>query len=151
MKARTLILVVILLLATFVLFAGKKISIEEAYGTWVNSDYNEKGQFAKEIDHPDGTYDLYQRLTDTEPTWIGEKTIKDSWYDKEGNLWIKWTIFWDEEKSSYKRAVGGGGTYYGLFKFSDSGKVRESVRSAQDHPDEMSPIAGNYAIHYRQE
>ena len=33
MKTRTLISVLILLLATFVLFAGKKISIEDTYGT----------------------------------------------------------------------------------------------------------------------
>ncbi len=81
---------------------------------------------------------------------IGEKTIIGSWYDKEGNLWIKWTIFWEEERSSYKEPVGGDLYSYGLFKFSDSGKTRESVRSAQDYPDEMSLIAGNYAIHYRQ-
>ncbi len=151
MKTRTLILVIIFLVVISVLFAGKKISIEDTYGTWVNADYNTKGQMAKEIDYPNGTYAEYQQLTDTEPTWIGEKTIIDSWYDKEGNLWIKWTIFWDEEKSSYKKVVGGGGPWYGLFKFSDSGKVRESVRSNKDYPDEMSPIGGNYAIHYRQE
>ena len=146
-----LILVIILLFTVSVSFAGGKISIDDIYGTWVNADYNEKGQYAKEIDHPDGTYDCYQKLTDTEPTWIGEKTIIDNWYDKEGNLWIKWTIFWEEERSSYKQPVGSNPNSYGLFKFSDSGKVRESVRSNKDYPDEMSPIGGNYAIHYRQE
>ncbi len=151
MKSRMLILVIILLFTVSVSFAGGKISIEDTYGTWVNADYNEKGQYVKEIDHPDGTYDLYLKLTDTEPTWIGEKTIIDSWYDKEGNLWIKWTIFWEEERSSYKQPVGSNPNSYGLFKFSDSGKVRESVRSNKDYPDEMSPIGGNYAIHYRQE
>ena len=151
MKTRMLILVIILLFTVSVSFAGGKISIEDTYGTWVNADYNEKGQYVKEIDHPDGTYVLYLKLTDTEPTWIGEKTIIDSWYDKEGNLWIKCTIFWEEERSSYEREVGGQSTSYRLYKYSDSGKVRESVWSYQDYPDEMSPIGGNYAIHYRQE
>jgi hypothetical protein len=36
MKVRTLISVIILLLATFVLFAGKKISIDETYGRYGN-------------------------------------------------------------------------------------------------------------------
>ncbi len=80
MKTRTLISVLIFIMAVLVIaescatgqraHVNKKISIDETYGTWVNSDYNEKGQYAKEVDHPDGTYDLYQKLTDPEPMWI---------------------------------------------------------------------------------
>ncbi|HUT65974.1 MAG TPA: hypothetical protein VMZ05_07470 [Spirochaetota bacterium] len=150
MKTRTYLSIFILLVAVLVLFAGKKISIEDTYGTWVNADYNEKGQMAKEIDHPDGTYDRYPKLTDTEPTWIAEKTITGSWYDEEGNLWVKCTYFFEEERSSFQYEEGSLLTYYGVYKFSDSGKIRESVWSVQGYPDEMSPIAGNYAIHYRQ-
>jgi hypothetical protein len=144
-------LVIVVLLAVSVSFAGDKISIDDIYGTWINADYNTKGQMAKVIEHPDGTYDRYLKVTDPEPTWIAEKTITGSWYDEEGNLWVKCTYFFEEERSSYQREEGGKITYYGLYKFSDSGKVRESVWSVQDYPDEMSPIGGNYEIHYRQE
>jgi hypothetical protein len=142
--------VISFLLAVSVSFAGDKISIDDIYGTWVNADYNTKGQMAKVIAHPNGIYDYYLKTTDPEPNWIGEETITGSWYDEEGNLWIKCEMFFEEERSSYKLAVGSTPYSYELYKFSDSGKVWEKVSSSQDYPDEMSPIAGNYAIYYRQ-
>jgi len=140
MKTRAFVLTIVLLIAVPLSFADDKISIDDIYGTWVNPDYNEKGQYAKWVDHPDGTYELYSVMDYPEPTYTGKETITGSWYDKEGNLWVRWT---------YLNTVGEFG--YGLYKFSDSGKVRESVWSESDYPDEMSPIGGNYSIHYRQE
>ena len=141
MKTRILLLVLMLLFGISVSFAGDKITIEDTYGTWINSDYNEKYGRAKEIHHPDGTSEWYGKITNTEPGYTLKYTITDSWYDKEGNLWITYTWFSIEEGTSG----------YIIHKFSDSGKVREKVSSSQDYPDEMSPIAGNYSILYRQE
>jgi len=139
MKARMLLSVIILLLVFSLSFAGDKITIEDTYGTWINSDYNEVYKPAKSIYHSDGTYELYSKVTDTKPAVTGKNTITDSWYDKEGNLLIK--NIWVEV----------GSTGYGIIKCSDSGKVREYVWSGADYPDEVSPIAGNYWIQYRQE
>jgi hypothetical protein len=140
MKVRTLISVIILLLATFVLFAGKKISIDETYGKWVNSDYNEKGQMAKTINNPDGTCELYKKDTDTEPAWIWKYTVTDSWHDRKGNLWVKSTFVTEET----------GFSGYILSKYSKDGTAWENVWSAADYPAEMSPIAGTHSILYRQ-
>jgi hypothetical protein len=142
MKTRVLSLVVTMIFVVSISFAEDKITIEDTYGTWINSDYNVK-QYgrAKEINHPDGTAEWYYRVTDIEPGFTLKYTIKDSWYDKEGNFWIKCTFYTIEENS----------TSYMLFKFSNSGKIRESVWSGVKYPDEMSPIGGNYRIHYRQE
>jgi hypothetical protein len=148
MKTRTLIFVIVLLFALFVSFAGDKISIEDIYGTWVNSDYNENAYMGKAIEHPDGTYELFNKVTDTEPAWTRKEIITDSWYDKEGNLWISYTF---EEIYLYTVVDLPDFSGYGLYKFSDSGKVRENVWAQADYPDEMSPIGGNYSIHYRQE
>ena len=140
MKTRTLILVIIFLVVISVLFAGKKISIEETYGTWVNSDYNEKGQWAKVINNPDGTYALYNKDTETEPAWTGKYTVTDSWHDRKGNLWVKSTFVTDET----------GFSGYELSKYSKDGTTWENVWSAGDYPAEMSPIAGTHSILYRQ-
>ncbi len=140
MKTRTLILVLILIMALLVFFAGKKISIDETYGTWVNSDYNEKGQSAKTINNPDGTYEWYSKDTDTEPAWIGKYTVTDSWHDRKGNFWVKSTFV----------TVDTGFSGYILSKYSKDGTTWEGVWSALDYPDEMSPIAGEHSILYRQ-
>ncbi len=140
MKSRMLILVIILLFTVSVSFAGGKISIEDTYGTWVNADYNEKGQFAKVINNPDGTYEMYNKDTDTEPVWKDKYTVTDSWHDRKGNLWVKSTFVNDVT----------GLTGYKLSKYSKDGTTWENVWSAGDYPAEMSPIAGTHSILYRQ-
>ena len=142
MKTRMLVVLIALVLSESVSLSDDEITFEDTYGTWINSDYNtETYGRAKEINHPDGTAEWYYRVTDIKPCYTPKYTIKDSWYDKEGNLWIKCTFFTIEENT----------TSYMIFKFSNSGKVRESVWSGAKYPDEMSPIGGNYRIHYRQE
>jgi hypothetical protein len=131
----------ILLFAASLSFAGDKISIDDIYGTWVNSDYNEMAQFAKVIISPERMGEGYKIETDSEPSWIWEITVADSWHDSDGNLWIKWSIV----------TVDTGYKAYELNKFSRSGSVWEWVHSAGDYPTEMSPIAGTYSIHYRQD
>ena len=87
---------IVLFLAVSLSFGEDKISIDDIYGTWVNPDYNEKGQYAKIINNPDGTYEWYSKDTDTEPAWTGQHTITDSWHDRKGNLWVKSTLGSDQ-------------------------------------------------------
>jgi hypothetical protein len=44
-----LVLVIGLFLVESLSFAGDKISVNVIYGTWVNSDYNETGHYAKSL------------------------------------------------------------------------------------------------------
>jgi len=145
MKTGTLAVIVVLLLVVSLSFAGDKISIEDTYGTWVNSDYNEKAQAAKVVGNPDGTDLLYSKETDSEPAWTLESTVTDYWHDEEGNLWVKYTWVDKELEGSGYQSSG-----YTLSKYSNSGTVCENVWSYIDYPDEMSPIGGNYEIYYRQ-
>ncbi len=141
MKSRTLIFVVILIFATIVLFAGKKVTIDVIYGTWVNSEYNETGKDAKWIINPDGTYKAYRSEKDTDPAWTGNYTVTDSWHDRKGNLWIKRTF----DTVFLEDWIG-----YELSKYSNSGKVWEAVWQSSGYPTEISPLGGTYAIRYRQ-
>jgi hypothetical protein len=148
-KVRTLVLILILVFAELIIAGscatGKKtyISTNDALkklsGTWVNSDYNEKGQMAKVIINPDGTELGYDKETSTDYYYKEEFTITDTWYDPEGNLWIKsiWVNVFNESG-------------YELLKLSNSGKVMEIVWSSVDYPDELSPLAGTYGIYYHQ-
>ena len=140
MKTRTYLAIFILLVAVLVLFAGKKTSIEDTYGTWVNSDYNEKGQWEKIIINPDRTHAFYNKDTDPEPAYTGKYTAIDSWHDRKGNLWVKSTFVDDDTHD----------LAYVLEKISKDGLTMEWVWSMADYPAEMSPIAGTYAIYYRQ-
>ena len=142
MKARTFVLVILFCVAVSLSFAVDKISIDDVFGTWVNSDYNDElWKAGKKVTNPDGTDLAYGKETDTEPAWKTEFTIIDSWHDKEGNLFVKGTFVIKEENKS---------GYY-LDKLSNAGKVKETVWSQADYPDEVSPIGGIYEIYYRQE
>jgi len=140
MKIITMFLGIALLFAVSVSFAGDKITIEDIYGTWVNADYNEKGQMAIVVINHDGTLLGYDKETSTEYYFKNDFTITDNWHDPEGNLWIKHIWVNNEENESG----------YALHKLSNSGKVKETIWSQIDYPDEISPIAGTYEIHYRQ-
>ena len=144
MKIRTLFLVIILLFVISVSFAGNKITIEDTYGTWVNSDYNDKGIEAVAIMTSEGKIIRYNSEKDTEPYWTGNYTVVDSWYDSEGNLWLKRTF--DSDTHAREDFIG-----YELSKYSDSARVWEAVWKSSGYPTEMSLIAGTYEIRYRQE
>ncbi len=142
MKTRRLLSIFILLVAVLVLFAGKKISIEDTYGTWVNSDYSVSAEAEVIICNPDETVIGYSKATDTDIDWTLQYTITDSWYDDEGNLCVKYEGAVDRVQTSSH--------LYFLNKFSNDGTVWELVWSGVDYPTEMSRIGGNYTIYYRQ-
>ena len=143
MKTRTsLLMIALLLFAISLLFAEDAIFVDDIYGTWVNADYNEKGINAKVVINPDNTSQWYKRVTDTtDPDYEAAIVFTDSWYDEDGNHWIKFTTTW-----SFK-----GNTTYWLSMINESGTVWEKVQSGSDYPEELSPIAGTHSIFYRQE
>ncbi len=147
MKTRTLVLV-FLIMAVLIIFGScatgqkahvdKKMSIEDIYGTWISNT----ARFAKVILYDDGTWELYEKATDTEPIYTAKMTITDSWYDQEGNLWVKMIIVGKTGDTVH--------IAYDLDKFHKSGIVWESVWAENDYPDDLSTTAGKYNILYRQ-
>ncbi len=142
MKTRTLISVLILIMAVFVLLAGSSKK-EEYYGTWVNTDYDRSTLAirAKTIHNHDGTIIKYVSTSDTEPYEIGTFTIEDKWTDSEGNIWYK--ILYTETGQIISK--------FELSKISDNGTTLELVYSVIDYPTEIVPNDGINFIYYRQQ
>ena len=142
MKTRTFVLVISLLFAVTIAFAEDKIRIEDTYGTWINTDYNVSAPAEVIICNPDGTVIGYSKATDTDIDWKAQYTITDSWYDSEGNLFVKYEAPVDRVQQTSH--------LYFLNKFSNDGTVWEMVWSGVDYPTEVNRIGGNYTIYYRQ-
>ncbi len=139
MKTRTLISVLILIMAVFVLLAGGSKK-EEYYGTWVNTDYNTTYHNAKVIHNHDGTLIKYMSTSDTEPYKTATFTIEDKWTDSEGNIWYK--ILYTETEQIISN--------FELAKISDNGTTLELDFYIIDYPTEIDPNDGEYRIYYRQ-
>ena len=143
MKTILLVAVIILLFVVTISFAEDQIRIEDSYGTWVNPDYNIANPAEVIICKPDSTLSGYAKATDTDIDWTLQYTITDSWYDEEGNLFVKYEGALDfAQQSSHA---------YFLNKFSENGDVWEMVWSGVKYPSEVSLIGGSYSIYYRQE
>lgn len=135
------IVILVLLFPISVSFASDNIKIEDTYGTWVNTDYNTKVQFAKIICYADGAIAVYEKESDTEPKWIGKCVITNSWCDLNGNLWIKREVTYKLTGQIVKS--------YWLEKYCNDCTKREYVWSNLVCPTELSQQKDKYAIHYR--
>ena len=98
MRAKKLVYVIILLLflAPIILAQDyeKEFPVEDAMkafcGTWFADGY---GTF-KDIWNPNGTYEWYNSIIDTEPAYKGTFKIEKAWLDNEGNIWFTvWRSF----------------------------------------------------------
>ena len=149
MKARTLVSILILILAVLVIAGScatnqmKHISKDyEIYGTWVNPEYNETFAEAKLAFSPDGKLRGYGKdiSTDYEKA---EFIITNKWVDSKGIVWYTYR---------FKMLYGSIWTYV-LVKISDSGKALEFAEAGSDYPTEVNPDNAmyRYQILYRQE
>jgi len=113
-------------------------------GTWINEDFNSHAFFARLELYRDGSWDGYNRISDTGKKETGHYAIVDKWTDSEGNIWYK-THWWygpiDEEHISD----------YEIDKLSESGKVWEYISDAYEFPTEIDESDPRYHIYYRQE
>ena len=151
MKTKALVSILIFVLAVLIIsegFATEKKVTKRDYrffsGTWINEEYNSRAFNAKYIIRRDGTYDAYNRLSDTGKNWIGYYEIVEKWIDDEGNIWYKMHV-WTGVK------VEGKPMSYELDKFSNSGKVWEYISLDGGFPTEMDVNHHWYHIYYRQE
>jgi len=152
MKTRTLVSILILVLAALIIsegFATEKKVTKRDYKffseTWINEEYNKESEFpAKLVIRRDGTFDAYFMLSDKKKYRSGIYEIVEKWTDSEGNIW-------------YKRHVWGGAKVeghpggYALDKFSNSGNVWEYIESGADFPTEIDKNHPYYHRYNRQE
>ena len=145
MKARTLVSILILVLAVLIIAGScvteKKMvkSGEELIGTWINEDV----AVATRVYLPDGTYEQYTDVLRTSLEADGTFTIEDKWTDSQNNIFYK-------VKINYKIGTQEIIEFY-LIKISDSGNTYERVYDSRKFPTEINLMDGTYRIRYRQE
>ena len=146
MKTRTLVSILILVLAVLIIAGscttGKKAvkaPIESIYGAWANPDYNTSRPPAKQIFRPDGTFIDYTHTDITIYHGPYEYTIQESWIDSDGNKYYKVDII-----------VLGMDIWYELWRINKADTVLERVRSNIEYPSEIDPNHLNYYIYNRQ-
>jgi hypothetical protein len=140
MNARTLILVIALLLVVSLSFAG---DVEKCYGTWVNPEYDKIiKKSALVIIKSDGTAEYYWFLLDKTPHVAYTYTVTDSWKDSEGNIYFE--IKEEAEQQIFNPI------YYALWKLSNTGETLEMESTHWDYPTELDTDSFYYRIYYRQ-
>ena len=150
MKTRTLVSILIPVLVALIIFEGyadDKKAFKKDYkflaGTWINEEYNSHPHKAKFVMYRDGTWDSYNKTSDTGINESGHYIITEKWIDSEGNTWYKAHIWWGS-------IVEGKPGSYELDRVSKSGKVWEYVNLTGDYPTEMDESFIRYHIYYRQ-
>ena len=142
MKTRTLIPILILVLAVLIIAGScatdkmaSKTSEEELVGTWINTEYKDnKLCYAKIIIQSD----LYVReYYASKKNFLHIITIEEKWADSDENIWYK--VIWACENR-----------YYTLIKLSESERILEKNDTTNDYPVEIDPSHSSYRIYYRQ-
>jgi hypothetical protein len=139
---KLLFLIFSLLLMFIFLGAGRKASVEDLYGTWVNSEYEE----LRSNRHPsvlemseNGIFTDYVQLKNTRWIFTGYFDIDEYWQNRDGTI-------------GYRIAVRYPGTepMYTLRRLSRDGSVLELNWSTESYPDRIDTEDEGYRIYYRQ-
>jgi len=153
MKTRTIASILILVLAVLVIAGGcatgKKAYVakedEELYGTWINTDYDEKGagKYSKIIIKSDNTFNEYASSYSDVPSFIGEFTINDKWTESDGSIFYKIVVIRNDPTNT---------PIYILSKIDKTLNVYEDLVTPIHMPTEFDPDDWhyNYRIYYRQ-
>jgi hypothetical protein len=122
--------------------AGRKATVDDLYGTWVNSEYEE----LRSNRHPsvlemseNGIFTDYVQLKNTRWIFTGQFDIDESWQNRDGTI-------------GYRIAVRypGTETMYTLRRLSRDGSVLELNWGAEAYPDTINTEDEGYRIYYRQ-
>ena len=150
MKSRTLVSIVILVLAVLIIAGScatqKQVYIpksnEELYGTWVNTDYGIK-RSQKLINYTWGYTESFWLVTDQYVNHPCTFYIMDKWSGSEGIIWYKVTL----------QIKGNPSVRLYLVKINEKEGSREQVWNYKDFPSEsdLTPEHVQYGIYYRQE
>jgi hypothetical protein len=148
MKARTLVSMLILILAIMIIVGScttkkKAVSTEDAMkilsGKWVNESFPDEQLL---VHYHDGRFEMYQTPLQQRMAFSGTLKIYESWRDSEGVLWYK---------ARWKDSLGQ--EPYLLGKISDSDNTLEFLYTTRNEViEEWSRTKGyDYIIRYRQE
>ena len=160
MNTKKIIAVIILVSIASVLFIGsRKATVEEIYGTWINTDYdgveyitksaklifdpdpNAFGENLKsDIGEPNGSIGWYYNTSDTNTGHESTFAIAKKWTDSEENVWYKINYY------DYKFYT----IDFLLVKISNSGNTLEQMFCGLRSYDEIDPNSNDYGIFYRQ-
>jgi len=120
------------------------------FGTWVNTEYEGAKNYlaVKAVIFPECKEWDYIKMSDTEPLWEGRFTIVEAWIDEEGNHWYKTKggsdyYPWPSKEPQFKG--------FGLTRINAAGTIMEGVSRESGYPEEISELAGQYAIYYKQQ
>jgi beta-lactamase regulating signal transducer with metallopeptidase domain len=122
----------------------KKISEKDLWetvsGTWVNTEYTGIQRFEqKVIIRPDGKWECYQLIKDTNPSRNGYyHTFTEAWIDSEGVIWYN---FIDKIEVAGDRELI---EVYGLGKISEYGNRWEYIMDAPSYPTEWDTSCRGY-------
>ena len=151
MKTRTLVSILIVVLAVRIIAEGyaadEKVTKKDyrfISGTWINEEYNSYAFSARLEMHRDGSWDQYNRISDTGKKYTGHYKIVEKWTDSEGNIWYKTHIWYGPIDEVFI-------SDYEIDKFSESGKVWEYISDIYAFPNEIDEDDLRYHIYYRQE
>ena len=107
MKTRMLVSILILIMSVMVTSGSyaksRKTKIETESirsiltGTWINHDYDEIGIPGKIVYKPNGSYDLFTNIDDSQRAYHGQYTYIEAWIDSKDTYWYRATY---EDSSS---------------------------------------------------
>jgi len=158
MKTRTLVSILILVLAVLIIAGscatGKKmITVDDAMkkfeGVYVNTEYSgqKPTQPQKFVITSDGRMEDWSHATNEYPSYKGTYTVAESWMDSKGNMYCKVDLNY------------GGARTQELWKLDESGNTLEvnykyKYGSGGEYPIKIDPDVESplyYCIWYRQE
>jgi hypothetical protein len=120
------------------------------FGTWVNTEYEGGKNFLvpRAVIFPECKEWDYFKMSDATPTQESRFTIVEAWLDEEGNHWYKmeWASDyypWPSKTPQFK--------WFGLTRINPAGTIMESVFMESGYPEEISELAGQYGVYYKQQ
>jgi hypothetical protein len=112
---------------------------EEWIGTWVNTtDTLPSYGYQKIINTSWGYYEVFRRIDDPKPTYIGCSTLVKKWQDRNGDIWYR----------EFDRGPTIPQGFFILNRISENGSVLEWVESESTFPTEEDLTAKKASLGY---
>jgi hypothetical protein len=170
MKSRTLLSILILVLAVLIIAGScatqKKASYEKGFyiptrddvihGIWINMDYSgDAFQCQKIVMSHWGYYEIYPLVENLTASQTGTFILVDKWIDTEGNTWYKDYVRDASHVMFELDKISNNGTIWEYVYYSQAFPTEDQMSPdgpSQDFPteDQMNPDGPNYHIYYRQ-
>ncbi len=121
------------------------------YGTWINEEIPSVDGY-RMVYAPDGKAFSYTKFSKG-PESECRFTIEKQWTDDEGNTYYRVIEIWGYPPLDASQPLNtdlGPWKFFRIHKIDAAGDTMETVGSNTEFPEEFSPAAGDYFIHYRE-